>query len=188
MAKSVRLITCQAGLYLGYSLQNAYIIYGAQRRQISKIQGRSSGAGEIVGNAAVIAVIGAFIALGVLGVLFYVSTLAKNVYQIKIQMKDDLAYELDRLKDHVEKEMLQRQKWITRDVASVSDAKFDLVDGPAAGHGGEAEPAGGRFRRTGSGLRLRGGQRGAQGRTIRHVRHPAGIPRSRRTSRHRRLA
>lgn len=132
MAKSVRLITCQASLYLGYSLQNAYIIYGAQRRQISKIQGRSSGAGEIVGNAAVIAVIGAFIALGVLGVLFYVSTLAKNVYQIKIQMKDDLAYELDRLKDHVEKEMLQRQKWITRDVASVSDAKFDLVDGEMA--------------------------------------------------------
>ncbi|HBC06015.1 MAG TPA: hypothetical protein DC046_00345, partial [Rhodospirillaceae bacterium] len=70
--------------------------------------------------------------MGVLGVLFYVSTLAKNVYQIKIQMKDDLAYELDRLKDHVEKEMVQRQKWITRDVASVSDAKFDLVDGEMA--------------------------------------------------------
>ncbi|MAY65833.1 MAG: hypothetical protein CMM77_01750 [Rhodospirillaceae bacterium] len=64
--------------------------------------------------------------------LFYVSTLARNVYQIKIQMKDDLAYELDRLKDHVEKEMVQRQKWITRDVASVSDGKFDLVDGEMA--------------------------------------------------------
>lgn len=81
-----------------------------------------------MGNAAVVAIIGAFIALGILGVLFYVSTLARNVYQIKIQIKDDLAYELDRLKDYVEKEMVTRQKWITRDVSGASDGKFALID------------------------------------------------------------
>jgi len=81
-----------------------------------------------VGNAAVITVIGAFVALGILGVLFYVSTLAKNVYQIKIQMKEDLAYELERLKEHVEKELVQRQRWITRDVAGAQDGKFVLID------------------------------------------------------------
>lgn len=77
-----------------------------------------------MGNTAVIAVIGAFVALGILGVLFYVSTLAKNVYQIKVQMREDLAYELDRVKNHVEKEMIQRQRWITRDVAGASDGRF----------------------------------------------------------------
>lgn len=81
-----------------------------------------------MGNAAVIAIIGVFVAIGILGVLFYVSTLAKNVYQIKIQMKDDLAYELARMKEYVEREMVQRQKWITRDVAGASDDKFGSLD------------------------------------------------------------
>jgi uncharacterized protein YicC (UPF0701 family) len=86
-----------------------------------------------LGNAAVIAIIGAFGALGILGVLFYVSTLAKNVYQIKIQMKDDLAYELDRLKDHVEKEMVLRQRLIVRDAASASDEKIEVLSSEFAG-------------------------------------------------------
>ncbi|MEQ8226759.1 MAG: hypothetical protein RIA64_01640 [Rhodospirillales bacterium] len=81
-----------------------------------------------MGNAAVIAIIGVFVAIGILGVLFYVSTLAKNVYEIKIQMKDDLAYELARMKEYVEREMVQRQKWITRDVAGASDDKFGSLD------------------------------------------------------------
>lgn len=81
-----------------------------------------------MGNAAVIAIIGVFVAIGILGVLFYVSTLAKNVYQIKIQMKDDLAYELERMKEYVEREMAQRQKWITRDVSGASDDRFSSLD------------------------------------------------------------
>lgn len=81
-----------------------------------------------MGSTAIIAIIGIFVAIGLLGVLYYVSTLAKNVYQIKVQMKDDLGYEMERLRDHVEKEMVQRQKWITRDLTSVIDDKHAALE------------------------------------------------------------
>ena len=79
-------------------------------------------------STAIIAIIGVFAAGGLLGVLYYVSTLAKNVYQIKVQMKDDLGYEMERLRDHVEKEMVQRQKWIIRDVTSTVEDKHAALE------------------------------------------------------------
>lgn len=77
-----------------------------------------------MGSAGIIVIVGAFVGIGLLGVLFYVSTLAKNVYAIKVQMKDDLAYEVSRMQDFVEKEMAQRQKWITREVSGSADDKL----------------------------------------------------------------
>lgn len=69
-----------------------------------------------MGNAGMITLIGAVVGIGLLGVLFYVSSLAKNVYAIKVQMKDDLSYEIDKMKNFVEKEMAQRQKWMMREL------------------------------------------------------------------------
>ena len=77
-----------------------------------------------MGSTALIGVFGAVVIVGIFGVLYYVSTLAKNVYAIKIQMKDDLAYEVERLQDFVEKEMAQRQKWIIRELAGSGDDKL----------------------------------------------------------------
>ena len=73
-----------------------------------------------MGNAGILTAIGAIVAVGLLGVLYYCSTLAKNVYSIKVQMKDDLAYEVGKMQKFVEKEMAQRQKWIMRDLESMS--------------------------------------------------------------------
>ncbi|MEK9672782.1 MAG: hypothetical protein VW268_09815 [Rhodospirillaceae bacterium] len=64
-----------------------------------------------------------FGALGILAVLFYASTLAKNVYVIKVQMKDDLQYEVGKMKDFVEKEMAQHQKWMMRELEGMVGGK-----------------------------------------------------------------
>lgn len=77
-----------------------------------------------MGSAGIIVIVGAFVGIGLVGVLFYVSTLAKNVYAIKVQMKDDLAYEVSRMQDFVEKELAQRQKWIMREVSGAADDKL----------------------------------------------------------------
>jgi len=79
-----------------------------------------------LGNAGIV-IIAVFVGIGLMGVLYYVSTLAKNVYAIKLQMKDDLAYEVGKMQDFVEKEMAQRQKWIIRDLSGASDDKLDAL-------------------------------------------------------------
>lgn len=79
-----------------------------------------------MGSAGIV-IIGVFVGIGLMGVLYYVSTLAKNVYAIKVQMKDDLAYEVSRLQDFVDKEMAQRQKWIEREVTAATDGKLDAL-------------------------------------------------------------
>lgn len=77
----------------------------------------------------VIVVIGGVVIVGVFGTLFYVSTLAKNVYAIKIQMQDQLKREIEKIEDHVDKELAQRQKWIARDAAGVADDKVATLRG-----------------------------------------------------------
>ena len=76
---------------------------------------------------------GVVVVLGMFGVLFYVSTLAKNVYAIKVQMKDDLAYEVDKMQDFVEKEMAQRQKWIIRELEGNADGKVAALQDDLTG-------------------------------------------------------
>ncbi len=81
-----------------------------------------------MGSTGIVTVIGALVGAGLLGVVFYVSSLARNVYAIKVRMKEDLAYEVEKMQHFLDKEMARRQKWIMRDVEDL-----------AAGDGGAAE-------------------------------------------------
>jgi len=67
--------------------------------------------------------------LGGIAMVAFVASLTKNIYQLKVQVQSDMDREVNALKDFVEKEMAQRNKWLMNDVQKDTSERLELLQG-----------------------------------------------------------